>query len=152
MCSWSSVVPEYQGHPGNDATTAAIPFSENRKNHEGLNQLRKDGGGTTPMVFVAKQCCINTAVCQYVMVNQPVQVPLSFWMFSADFLPQTLQNFPLVTKVNCLGNMFFPLRGLLFCFWVITVNPHFILCIFYAISWSLKQNLRPIYHSLNQPL
>jgi len=58
------------------------PQQKPKKNHEGLNQLRQDGGRTTPMVFVAKQCCINTAVCQYtVMVNQPDQVPLPFWMF-----------------------------------------------------------------------
>lgn len=153
MCRWSSTVPEYHGHPANDATTAAIPFSETRKNHEGPNQLSKDDGWNTPMFFVTKQCCINTAVCQYTaMVNEPVKVPQSFWMISADFLPQTMQNFPLVTMVNCLGNMLFPPRGLLSCFWVITINPHFILCLFDAISWSLYQNLRQMYHSLDQPL
>jgi hypothetical protein len=55
MCRWSSTVPDYHGHPGNDATTAVISFSETKKNHEGSNQLSEDSGGTTPMFFVAKQ-------------------------------------------------------------------------------------------------
>jgi hypothetical protein len=62
-----------------------------------------------PRFFAAEQRCTNTALCQYtVMVKQPVQVPLSFWMFSADFLPQTLQNFPLVilnTTFNIRNNV-----------------------------------------------
>lgn len=122
------------------------------KNHEGLNQLRKDGGGTTPMVFVAKQCCTHQCASTLSWWINQSRFHYHSGLFSADFLPQTLQNFPLLTMVSCLGNMHFPPRGLLFCFWVKTVNPHFILCIFDAISWSMKQNLRQMYHSLNQAL
>jgi hypothetical protein len=38
-----------------------------------------------------------------VMVKQPVLVPPSLWMFSADLLPQTLQNLRVVMLVHRLA-------------------------------------------------
>jgi len=40
MYRWSSTVPEYHGHPANDATTAAIPFSETRKKSQGAKSAQ----------------------------------------------------------------------------------------------------------------
>jgi hypothetical protein len=92
---WSATVAAYHGHPGNDAIRAATSFSETRRNHKGTNQLSKDGGGTTPMFFVAKHSCTDIAVCQHiVLVNQPFLVPSSFWMSFSRFSPSDIAKFP----------------------------------------------------------
>jgi hypothetical protein len=88
-----------------------------------------------------------------VRVKQPVLVPPSPRKFSADLLPQTLRNLQVVMLVHSLAwrNKFLvntglvfrldvprflqtwrgralPLRGLLFCFRVVTVKSGFVSC------------------------
>jgi hypothetical protein len=38
------IIPEFQGHPGNDTLTAAISFSETRRNHKGPSEARPGDG------------------------------------------------------------------------------------------------------------
>jgi uncharacterized lipoprotein YmbA len=42
---WSVIVPEFQGHPANDALIAGTSFSEKGRNHMQQNQESKEEGG-----------------------------------------------------------------------------------------------------------
>jgi hypothetical protein len=61
--------------------------------------------GVTAMFLAAKDCCCEqSSVHQLiVIVNESALVPPSFRTFSADLLPQTMLNLPVVLLVNCLA-------------------------------------------------
>jgi hypothetical protein len=47
---WSVIIPEFQGHLGNNAFVAVISFSESRQNLKGQNQASKGVRGPYPCV------------------------------------------------------------------------------------------------------
>ena len=48
------IVPEFQGHPLNDALVTVILSSETRRNYKGSKEACKEGGGITAGHLVAK--------------------------------------------------------------------------------------------------
>jgi hypothetical protein len=60
----STIVPEFQWHPRNDALLASTSFSETRRNRKGPNQTSKEGGGPQPcfrwpkIAAQTKQCAV----------------------------------------------------------------------------------------------
>jgi len=57
-CGRSVIVPEFQGHPGNDSLVAVISFSETRRNHRRPNYIH-EGGGNHFKVLRGQNLCLT---------------------------------------------------------------------------------------------
>lgn len=129
-----------------------------KKKSQGANVGEYGEYGTTNVFLSVEIYCTGGAVCvsALLMVNQPFLIVLSFWAFSMDLLPQTLQNLPVAMQFNRLAwrNKFvmnsatavkkwsptccdvwcdLPCfvqiwKQLLFGLWVATGNPGFVTC------------------------
>jgi hypothetical protein len=64
--------------------------------------------------FAGKHFCTDQAMRYIIVVNQPVLVPPSFQMFSADSLPQRLQTLPVAILLIRLARMNKRLTNMIF--------------------------------------